>query len=197
MRSSEKGFSLVELLVVIAILSILAALVLVAVDPATRLAQARDAQRVQDINQIANAIIAYETLKGSPPNDINGCDSSIGVRLLVNCPPTSPLTDWHLSSGIKSKLVDEEGFLKKALTDPQNTTAGNLYYRYEPLSATADGPSVAVNPCPTTTPCRYWIGATLEKPKDSSKPVFRCSDIEGLAAGTGCKAVGGSILSPQ
>jgi len=58
------GFTLIELLIVIAILGILAAAVLVAVNPAKRQRQARDAARKSDIGQIATAVQAYFTTPG-------------------------------------------------------------------------------------------------------------------------------------
>jgi len=59
-----KGFTLIELLIVIAILGILAAAVLVAVNPAKRTRQARDAARKNDIGALATAIQSYYTTPG-------------------------------------------------------------------------------------------------------------------------------------
>ena len=53
---SKKGFTLIELLVVIAIIGILVAVVFVALDPATRFAQARDAVRQNDVQEVLSAI---------------------------------------------------------------------------------------------------------------------------------------------
>lgn len=58
------GFTLIELLIVIAILGILAAAVLVAVNPAKRQKQARDSARKNDIGQLATALQAYYTTPG-------------------------------------------------------------------------------------------------------------------------------------
>lgn len=58
------GFTLIELLIVIAILGILAAAVLVAVNPAKRQRQARDSARKNDIGQLATAVQAYYTTPG-------------------------------------------------------------------------------------------------------------------------------------
>lgn len=58
-EGGKKGFTLIELLIVIGVLGILAGIILVAVDPAKRLQQARDARRFSEVNSLLNAILNY------------------------------------------------------------------------------------------------------------------------------------------
>ena len=66
-RRSGAGFTLIELLVVITVLGVLATIVLVAVNPGTQMARARNAGRKSDLRQIANAIERYHIFYGQYP----------------------------------------------------------------------------------------------------------------------------------
>jgi prepilin-type N-terminal cleavage/methylation domain-containing protein len=55
-NGSKKGFTLIEILVVIGIIAVLAAVVLVAVNPSRQFKLARDSQRVSNITAILNAV---------------------------------------------------------------------------------------------------------------------------------------------
>lgn len=62
--SPSSGFTLVELLVVIAVLGVLAAVVLIAINPVEQLARGRDAGRKNGLGQIHNSLQAYYTSHG-------------------------------------------------------------------------------------------------------------------------------------
>ena len=59
MMNHKKGFTLIELLIVIGILGILAAAVVVVLNPGELLAQARDGTRLADLDSVRSAIGLY------------------------------------------------------------------------------------------------------------------------------------------
>ena len=61
-----KGFTLIELLVVIAIIGLLSSIVLASL--ATARSKGRDAHRVEQMHQMANAFELYHSAHGAYPN---------------------------------------------------------------------------------------------------------------------------------
>jgi len=56
---SVKGFTLIELLIVIAVIGVLAAVILVAIDPVEQLKRGRDSGRKSSVAQLGRALLAY------------------------------------------------------------------------------------------------------------------------------------------
>lgn len=88
----NKGFTLIELLVVIGIIGILAAVVLVAVNPSRQFASARDTQRRSDLLAVTSAVYQYATENnGSLPTQIDTTPTDIGtggLNLAADLVPT-------------------------------------------------------------------------------------------------------------
>jgi len=55
-NSRQSGFTLIEILVVIGLIAVLAAIVLIAINPGRQFALGRDSQRTSNLNAILNAI---------------------------------------------------------------------------------------------------------------------------------------------
>jgi prepilin-type N-terminal cleavage/methylation domain-containing protein len=114
-RQSRDGFTLIELLVVIGIISILAAVVLLAINPATQLGRARDTQRLTDINTILNALHQYEIdTNNFPPGIPTGSSLFICKSGAASC-----------RNGVDLAVLTQSGkYLVSLPFDPQAPAAG-------------------------------------------------------------------------
>jgi prepilin-type N-terminal cleavage/methylation domain-containing protein len=112
----KKGFTLLEILLVIAAIGILAAIVIVAINPNRQLAQARNAQRRSDVNTILNALYQYNIdNNGSFPGTIDTTLREVSSGQDCTQPGTAPAAD--IADTNLSALAPD--YLSSLPTDPQ------------------------------------------------------------------------------
>lgn len=122
-----KGFTLIELLVVIAILGILAAAVLVAINPAKRQRQAQDAKRKNDIGALATELQGYYTSPGSGcyPTSLGVLTAENYLKQLPQQPVTNAGYDYATSAvGTCVPAGPTEVAVYATLAEPTSTAAG-------------------------------------------------------------------------
>jgi len=146
MARKAAGFTLIELLVVIGIIAILAALVIVAINPAMQFAQARNAQRESNVATILNAIgqniannkgaFTCAGIANAPVAAATNIGTGAG---LVNL---SCLTPTYIATGIPT---DPTG---GAAADTKYTVAVNATGQY--TICAPDHAETAINPNPGT-----------------------------------------------
>lgn len=140
-KQGAKGFTLIELLIVIGIIGILAAIILVAVDPAKRLKQARNARRFAETNAILNAILNYTVdYKGKLPTAITSATTTYGVPMVIGSATSGQLTSTACPASITGSttattmvnlasdtaLIDE--YISEIPTDPRGVNdSGDTY----------------------------------------------------------------------
>lgn len=112
-----KGFTLIEILLVLGIIAILAGIVLVAVNPSRQFKQARDSQRVSNVNAILNAI-------GQNIADNRGVFTCAGVATVL---PASPGEVMRSSGGFDIRPCLVPVYLAELPHDPSVESAQGAY----------------------------------------------------------------------
>lgn len=125
--SLSKGFTLIELLIVITIISALAVTVFVALNPAQRLKDARDARRTSDVDSILTAIhTSIVDNKGALPTNLTAsAERQLGTGTSTDCttalvakgcntPAATACSDLmtganNLTKYLKSMVIDPTG----------------------------------------------------------------------------------------
>lgn len=147
---SKRGFTLIELLIVIGILAILATATILVLNPAQLFAQARDAQRVADLDTLKSAIGLYLASISASALDTDTapaftCGTNYGNSSSAagnNTTRMAALTDSGARKGLRA--VDSTGWLPVKFSDipggapfaalpvdPQNAAVGGVEYNYQ------------------------------------------------------------------
>ena len=121
MKRDKEGFTLIEILVVIGLIAILAAIVLIAINPARQFAQGRDTQRDSNLNSILNAI-------GQRMADNKGVFAGVNAANGITCPTlatgaTTSIVTAGAGTGDLSCLVPT--YLPAFPTDPDLSAGGS------------------------------------------------------------------------
>lgn len=126
LKNSSKGFTLIEILIVIGIIAILAAIVIVAINPAKQFAQARNTQRESNINTILNAV-------GQKIADNKGIFTCSGIGTNLGSATTS-IGSASGNSDLEECLVPT--YIPSMVMDPDGGTSADTGYE---ISTTTTG----------------------------------------------------------
>lgn len=149
----NSGFTLIELLVVIGVIAILAAIVLVAVNPGRQFAQARDTQRKSDLYSITNAIYQFSAEHDGNLPDTDNDDSVSNFPQTSTCIGTGGgCFNLGIASDASGVEVIIPTYTAELPMDPSDGTAADSGYTiYEDVNerivASASGelvPSITV-----------------------------------------------------
>jgi type IV pilus assembly protein PilA len=124
--SFKKGFTLIEILIVIGIIAILAAVVLVAINPTRQFAQANNTQRASNVNAILNGVGQMivdskgeisEEISSTTPRDISTSGADMCAQLVpkyIPALPTDP-TSTHKGAAVTdcSEAYDTDYVIQK------------------------------------------------------------------------------------
>lgn len=162
---SSSGFTLIELLVVIAVIGVLAAAVLIAIDPLQQLARGRDSGRKSSISQVGNAVQAYYTANSAYPAILTWSTDLVNTSELKIFPTdpggsvTAPgCTAGNIANGLCYKFAGADfvvySHMESNSEKRKGTCAGvdlNTWYVYSSMAGKAGIVCQAAQPAPGTS----------------------------------------------
>jgi type IV pilus assembly protein PilA len=159
----RKGFTLLEILLVIAAIGILAAIVLIAINPTRQLAQARNAQRRADVLTIINAVsqkIIDDASNGTTAMNVALVDGTVyamgTATTLATCGTTPVVTGATANIDLTSQLAPT--YVASIPVDP---SAGSLTCTgYTVTQAATDGRLTVTAPRGATDAVAATISVT-------------------------------------
>ena len=150
-NKARKGFTLIELLVVIAIIAVLAVVVILSLNPAELLRQARDSNRVSDMATLKSAIALFQADVATSSVNALGVYGTLYIDSAVQVSATTSdyigattygfaTTSVTATSGTNLRAVDGTGWIKVNFTaissgspignepvDPSNNATNSVY----------------------------------------------------------------------
>ena len=174
---ANSGFTLVELLVVIAVLGVLAAGVLVAINPVEQLSRGRDSAKKTAVAELGRGLLAYQTSQNQLPDGVNGGVSWADILITagdIKVKPSNPASST-LDCSITTSATDgaDGGYCYRR----NATGAFVVFARAESLSEEDKAAGTATT-CPGTD--EAWIIFTSAENK----------------VGLLCSAANGSAITP-
>ncbi|MBI4085521.1 MAG: type II secretion system protein [Candidatus Liptonbacteria bacterium] len=175
----KKGFTLIELLVVVAILAILSVVVILTLNPAQLLAQARDSQRLSDMSTINSSIALYLQDVESP---------SVGAaNVCYGSAPTTPN-----SAGCGGRMSASDPTVTTSTSPASTTGAGWIPINFATINGGSPLGSEPMDPVNSATyfysyatnassNYQYEVNANMESTKYSASGT---SDVESADGGT-------------
>jgi type IV pilus assembly protein PilA len=136
-KTNQRGFTLIELLIVIGIIAILAAAVIIAINPGRQFEQARNATRWSHMNSVANAVYSYAIDNGG---NFPTCVSDITSDPAYVAGTFTDAVRVDIAT-CDTELVDD--YMAALPTDPQYSGSDNGYV------INTDGTRIKIEPYPS------------------------------------------------
>jgi prepilin-type N-terminal cleavage/methylation domain-containing protein len=147
-KSNRKGFTLIELLVVIAIIAVLAVVVILSLNPAELLRQARDSNRVSDMATLKSAISLY-LADVSSPNLASTTAATLGYNIVYVSGPVN--TGYVASSGMGIATLTNSWATSTVAINRTVDGTGWVPVGFSKISSGAPIGSLPVDPVNSTT----------------------------------------------
>ncbi len=151
MERKQKGFTLIELLIVVSIIAILSVFVILTLNPAEILKQARDSQRTSDMSTLKSAISLYLQDVSSPSI------GSVGA-----CYGSAPLTPNSAGCGGRMAASDTAVTTTTAAAAASTTGGGWIPINFASIVAGSPVGSEPVDPVNNAT--YFYSYATAGSP---------------------------------